>query len=87
MGSIMDERKMQKKVNDAITKFLGVKKDQIVPEASLIGDLGADSLDLVELQMALEDAFDVEITDDEAEKLKTVSDIYNCLAEKTKQIN
>jgi acyl carrier protein len=58
-----------------IVEKLGVKEDQVKPEAAFIDDLGADSLDQVELVMALEDEFGIEIPDDEAEKLKKVSDV------------
>ena len=60
------------KVKDIIVEQLGVNKDQVVPEASFIEDLGADSLDTVELVMALEEEFECEIPDEEAEKISTV---------------
>jgi len=60
------------KVVDIIVEQLNVDKDKVVPEASFIDDLGADSLDLVELIMAMEEEFDVEIPDEEAEKITTV---------------
>ena len=56
---------------------LGVDEREVTMEASFIDDLGADSLDLVELIMALEEEFDIEIPDEEAEKLKTVGDAVN----------
>jgi len=62
------------KINKVIVDKLGVKEEEIKPEATFVDDLGADSLDLVELIMALEDEFDIEIPDEEAEKLKSVSD-------------
>jgi len=68
---------MKAKVVDIIANQLGVEKDLITPEAHVIDDLGADSLDVVELIMALERAFDVEIPDAEAEKIRTVQDIYD----------
>ncbi len=64
------------KVNKIIEEQLGVEGDRIKPEASFIDDLGADSLDIVELVMAMEEEFDIEIPDEEAEKLKTVQDVY-----------
>ena len=70
---------MQNKVADIIANQLGVDKEIITPEASVVDDLGADSLDVVELVMALEEAFDLEIPDDDAEKIRTVKDIYDYL--------
>ena len=66
-GSIED------RVKEIICEQLGVSADEVTPQASFIEDLGADSLDLVELVMALEEEFDVEIPDDQAEKIQTVS--------------
>jgi acyl carrier protein len=60
------------KVKNIIVEQLGVTPEQVTPEASFIEDLGADSLDTVELVMALEEEFDVQIPDDEAEKITTV---------------
>ena len=62
------------KVKKIVVEQLGVSEDQVTPEAKIIEDLGADSLDTVELVMALEDAFKVEIPDDQQEKLRTVQD-------------
>jgi len=62
------------KVNDLITQSLGVSADEIVPDASFIDDLGADSLDIVELVMLIEKEFDIEIPDEDAEKISTVQD-------------
>ncbi|NNF07809.1 MAG: acyl carrier protein [Candidatus Eisenbacteria bacterium] len=67
------------KVKEIIVEQLGVSPDQVKPEARFIDDLGADSLDTVELIMALEEEFDVEIPDDEAEKMLTVGDAMNYL--------
>ncbi len=66
---------IQQKITKVIVEKLGVTEDQVKPEAAFIDDLGADSLDQVELVMALEDEFDIEIPDEEAEKLKKVSDV------------
>ncbi len=60
------------KVKEIIVDQLSVEPDEVVPEASFIDDLGADSLDLVEMIMALEEEFDISIADEEAEKIKTV---------------
>ena len=62
---------------DIIVEQLSVEKDKVVPEASFVDDLGADSLDLVELIMAMEEKFDIEIPDEDAEKIVTVQDAVN----------
>ncbi|KAA3600075.1 MAG: acyl carrier protein [Calditrichaeota bacterium] len=67
-------------VIDIIVEQLGVEKDKVVPEASFIDDLGADSLDTVELIMAFEDKFGTEIPDEEAEKIRTVGDAISYLS-------
>jgi acyl carrier protein len=64
-----------KKVTDVVVDKLGVKAEDVKPESSFINDLGADSLDRVELVMALEDEFDLEIQDSESEKFLTVADV------------
>ena len=71
---------MKAKVTDIIANQLGVDREMITPEAHVVDDLGADSLDIVELVMALEEAFDLEIPDDDAEKIRTVQDIHQYLA-------
>jgi acyl carrier protein len=76
----MDRNEMQKKIVDIVANQLGVDKEIVTPEANVVDDLGADSLDVVELVMALEEAFDLEIPDDEAEKIRTVKDIIEYLA-------
>lgn len=68
---------VEQKVKDIIVEQLGVKREQVTENASFIDDLGADSLDTVELVMALEEAFNVEIPDEEAEKIKTVGEAIN----------
>lgn len=75
---------MEEKVHKIIEEQLGVESDRIKNEASFIDDLGADSLDIVELVMAMEEEFDIEIPDEDAEKLKTVQDVMNYLKEKGK---
>ena len=65
------------KLIDIIAEQLSVDKDKVVPGASFVDDLGADSLDLVELIMAMEEAFDIEIADEVAEKIITVQDAIN----------
>jgi acyl carrier protein len=70
------------KVREIIVEQLGVTPEQVVPEASFIDDLGADSLDTVELVMAFEDAFSLEIPDEDAEKLQRVGDAIEYLKNK-----
>ncbi len=65
---------VEAKLIDIIAEQLSVSKDKVVPGASFVDDLGADSLDLVELIMAMEEAFDIEIADEVAEKIVTVKD-------------
>jgi acyl carrier protein len=72
----------EKKVKEIIAEKLGVSEDKVTPDASFVDDLGADSLDQVELIMAFEDEFDVEIPDEDAEKLQTVQDALNYLQSK-----
>lgn len=67
------------KVKDIIMEELGVEEDKVLMESNLSEDLGADSLDAIELIMAVEEAFDIEIPDNEATKIRLVSDIINFL--------
>ena len=75
MASI-DER-----VRDLVVEQLGVSQDQVSPQASFIDDLGADSLDTVELVMAFEEEFGIDIPDEDAEKMATVADAIKYLEE------
>ena len=75
---------VETRVQKIIEEQLGVESDRVKLEASFIDDLGADSLDIVELVMAMEEEFDIEIPDDDAEKLKTVQDVHKYLQEKGK---
>jgi acyl carrier protein len=68
---------IQDKVKKIIAEKLSVDLEELVPEASFVDDLGADSLDLVELIMSMEEEFDIEISDEEAEKLATVKDVFD----------
>ena len=72
------------RVKEIIVEQLGVSPEQVKPEGRFIDDLGADSLDTVELIMALEEEFNVEIPDEEAEKMVTVGDAMNYLKEHVK---
>ena len=73
---------IEKKVAEIIVDQLGVDEKQVIPTASFVDDLGADSLDTVELVMALEEEFDVEIPDEDAEKIQTVGDAIRYIEEK-----
>lgn len=73
---------LKKRVEEIIVEQLGVTPEEVVDEASFIDDLGADSLDIVELVMAMEEEFDVEIPDEDAEKLQTVASAIQYLREK-----
>jgi len=66
---------IETKVREKISEQLGVATDEVTPEASFIEDLGADSLDIVELVMALEEEFNIESSDEDAEKIRTVKDV------------
>ena len=74
---------VSEKVKSIIVEQLGVKPDQVVPNASFVNDLGADSLDTVELVMALEEEFGIEIPDEEAEKILTVEDATKYIEKKS----
>jgi len=63
------------KVRAILAEQLGVEPGEITPEASILDDLGADSLDVVEMVMSLEDAFDIEVPDEEVEALRTIGDV------------
>lgn len=73
----MDEQKIFEEVKKVVVEQLGVSESEITREASFVDDLGADSLDTVELVMALEEAFGLEIPDEDAEKIKTIGDTIN----------
>jgi acyl carrier protein len=67
---------LEDRVSSIIVEQLGVTKAELAPEAHFIDDLGADSLDIVELVMAMEEEFDIEIPDDDAEEIQTISDAF-----------
>ena len=68
---------VEERVREIISEQLNVSKEEVVPEASFTDDLGADSLDLVELVMALEEEFEIEVSDEDAEKILKVKDVFD----------
>jgi acyl carrier protein len=80
-GGAIVEKSVEKRVIEIIVEQLGVSEEEITMEASFIDDLGADSLDLVELIMAMEEEFSLEISDEDAEKIQTVQDVVNYITE------
>ncbi|MGA2868508.1 MAG: acyl carrier protein [Verrucomicrobiota bacterium] len=80
----MADKPIDQRVKDIIVEQLGVKPDQVTPEAKFIEDLGADSLDTVELVMALEEEFGIEVPDEQAEKLQSVGDVIKYIEEAQK---
>jgi len=72
------------RVKKVVVEQLDVAEDEVTPEASFVDDLGADSLDVVELVMGLEEEFDIEIPDEDAEKITTVQEAVNYIDEKAK---
>ena len=77
----MSSEEVFDKVKEIIVEQLGVAETAITPDASFIDDLGADSLDIVELVMAIEEEFDIEIPDSDAEKVVTVGDVVDYIKE------
>ena len=75
------EKTVERRVIEIIVEQLGVSEEEVTMEASFIEDLGADSLDLVELIMAMEEEFSIEISDEDAEKIQTVQDVVNYINE------
>ncbi len=73
---------IEERVKEIIADQLGISVDQIKPESKFVDDLGADSLDVVELIMAFEEEFGVEIPDEDAEKIATVQDVLDYIAQK-----
>ncbi|MGF7535390.1 acyl carrier protein [Bacillus mexicanus] len=76
MGNIFE------KLSELIVERMGVDKEQVTPEASFKEDLGADSLDVVEFIMELEDQFEIEVPDEDAEQLRTVADVVKYIEDK-----
>ena len=81
----MADKSVADRVKEIIVEQLGVNPDQVTPEAKFIEDLGADSLDTVELVMAFEEAFEIEIPDEDAEKITTVKDAIDYIQGHTKK--
>ncbi|WP_068550103.1 acyl carrier protein [Thermosulfidibacter takaii] len=81
----MDYKEVEAKIKEIIVEQLNVDESEVTPEASFIDDLGADSLDIVELVMAIEEAFDIEIPDEDAEKIKTVKDAVDYVVKKLEE--
>ena len=79
----MSEKSIEEKVKDIIVEQLGVNPEQVTPGASFIEDLGADSLDTVELVMAFEEEFSIEVPDEDDEKLQKVGDVVTYIEGKT----
>jgi acyl carrier protein len=80
----MPDKPIDQRVKDIVVEQLGVKPEQVTPQAKFIEDLGADSLDTVELVMALEEEFGIEVPDDQAEKLQSVGDVIKYVEENAK---
>jgi acyl carrier protein len=78
---------MEEKIIEIIMEQLDVTKEECVPEAAFIDDLGADSLDIVELVMAMEENFGIEITDDELMKIRTIQDVIDFIKRKKGLLN
>lgn len=76
----MTKAEVESKVRGILRESLGISEDEAKPEANLVDDLGADSLDVVEVVMTLEEEFNFEIADDSCDKVKTVSDLVDLVA-------
>ena len=81
----MSDNSLADRIGKIIVEQLGVNEDQVKPEAKFIEDLGADSLDIVELVMALEEEFETEIPDEDAEKLQSVGDVIKFIEDTQSQ--
>ena len=79
MNTLLSEDALAK-VQAILTEQLGVQRDQITPEARIMDDLGADSLDMVEISMKVEEAFNLTLSDEDMEKVLTVGDLHEALA-------
>jgi len=84
MGNAVDPvsgEELQNRIRNLVAEQLGVDLAEVAPSASILDDLGADSLDVVELVMSLEDTFDIEVPDEEVEAMRTVADIQRYVTE------
>ncbi len=75
---------VEEKVKNIIVEQLNVESESVTPDANFVEDLGADSLDIVELVMTMEEEFDIEIPDEDAEKIKSVGDVINYIQARSK---
>ena len=82
MADVKAKANVAEKIKQIVTEQLGVDEGEVTPTASFVDDLGADSLDTVELVMAFEEAFEIEIPDEEAEKIRTVQDAVTYVEKK-----
>jgi len=82
MADVKAKANVAEKIKQIVSEQLGVDEGEVTPTASFVDDLGADSLDTVELVMALEEAFEIEIPDEEAEKIRTVQDAISYVEKK-----
>ncbi|MFQ5697724.1 MAG: acyl carrier protein [Myxococcota bacterium] len=76
---------VEERIKAIAAEQLAVAQEEVTPEASFVDDLGADSLDIVELVMAIEEEYDIEISDDDAEKIQTVQDAISYIEERTQK--
>lgn len=84
IAEVLEVKKVFDRIKTIIVDQLGIDENKITPEASFIDDLGADSLDMVELIMAIEEEFEIEVPEEEAENITTVSDAINYISSKIK---
>ena len=82
MADVKAKANVAEKIKQIVSEQLGVDQAEVTPTASFVDDLGADSLDTVELVMAFEEAFEIEIPDEEAEKIRTVQDAITYVEKK-----
>jgi len=82
MADVKAKTNVAEKIKQIVSEQLGVDEGEVTPTASFVDDLGADSLDTVELVMAFEEAFEIEIPDEEAEKIRTVQDAVTYVEKK-----